>query len=366
MPDLAAALREPLALSPNRLTRFYRGGRLLDAFRGVPDAADDDRPEDWVGSATRAWTAAGRPPSPLGPSRVEVNGWRTTLEELVQLEPDALAGRELTERAGPTLGVLVKLLDAAERLPVHCHPSRRQAAALLGSRFGKTEAWLILGTRERTGRVWAGFREHVPEELLRDWIERQQTEVLLDALAEHPVAAGDVFFIPGGTPHAIGAGVFLLELQEPTDFSIIVETRDFPIDARDASLRLGWERALSFFDTRAAPPLRQSPRSVSSAVTDLLGPPAAPFFRALRMRLSGDAAPPFEPAYAVGVVLAGSGALHGASRRLELHRGVTVALPATAVEHARVSGEDLDLVWCLGPDPAALDRQPLPGVAAPA
>lgn len=216
MTALADALRDPIALTPNRIPRFYRGGRLLGGFLGLPDAADDDRPEDWVGSATRTWTRPGEPASPLGPSGVTVGSERLSLVEVLAREPEALIG----PARGRSLGLLVKLLDAGERLPVHCHPTRAAASKLLGSPFGKTEAWLILGTRdeEPAPRVWAGFRSDVAPDLLRSWIDKQDTKALLQALVEHPVRTGDVFLIPGGVPHAIGAGVFLLELQEPTDF----------------------------------------------------------------------------------------------------------------------------------------------------
>ncbi|MDP8905238.1 MAG: class I mannose-6-phosphate isomerase [Chloroflexota bacterium] len=359
MSRLAEALRDPIPLAPNRVRRFYRGGRLLDTFRGAPEPADGDQPEDWVGSATRAWTPAGAPAAAIGPSEVELNGERLTLAEVLRREPQALAGATLVTRAGPTLGVLVKLLDAAQRLPVHCHPSRFDAAALLGSRFGKTEAWLILGTRDSgSARVWAGFREPVERADLRSWIERQETDALLAALAELSVQAGDVLLIRAGVPHAIGAGVFLLELQEPTDFSVVAETRGFPIDPHDASLGLGWDRAVDLFDTRPPAALRQEQVALSESVTRLLGRAADPFFRALRVRVESEAsaAPPFEPTYAVGVVLAGRGAVEGESRRLELVTGTTFALPAAAVPNARLSTDaSLELIWCLGPEPGALD-----------
>jgi mannose-6-phosphate isomerase len=330
---------------------------MLDRFRGAPEAADDDRPEDWVGSATSTWTVPGRATSNLGVSSVTVGNRQVTLDAILAEEPEALAGRALVERAGPTLGVLVKLLDAGERLPVHCHPSRELAASLLGSRFGKTEAWIILATRDGgPASVWAGFREAVPTELLRGWIERQDTVAMLDALIEHRVTAGDVLLIGAGMPHAIGAGVFLLELQEPTDFSVVAEMRGFPVDAHDATLGLGWDVALDFFDTEAASGPRQRSTEGGGDVLGLLGPAADPFFRAVRQTVRGEAGAPFEPAYAVGVVTGGRGEIRGERAAIGLEPGVTFALPAAATASARLAGDDVEVTWCLGPDPAALER----------
>ena len=366
MTDLDDVLRDPIPLSPNRIPRFYRGGRMLAAFAGEPNAADDGRPEDWVGSATRTWTPPGAGRSDLGLSAVDVGGRRTTLAQLLVEAPEALVGPTWAAVVPPTLGVLVKLLDAGERLPVHAHPTRNAAARLLGSAFGKTEAWIILGVRDGSvPRVWAGFREPNGHDQLGDWIARQDVEAMLGALVEHAVAPGDVILVPGGQPHAIGAGVFLLELQEPTDFSVVAETRGFPIDPADASLRLGWEAAIEFFATEASGQLRQRPSEVAPTVTNLFGPAADAFFRALRHAPAAGQTtePPFEPGFAVGVVTGGRGVVRGARREVPLERGVTFVLPAAASSSTiSAASGGLELIWCLPPSqpPAQAHVEGLP------
>src|SRR5512132_908029 len=139
----------PWRLAPNRVDRFYTGGALLERFRGASedDARDGHRPEDWVGSVTGAWRAPGSRPSGEGLSVIDTPAGPRRLAELLAADPEAIAGHGLVERAGVTTGLLVKLLDAGVRLPVHAHPTRAFARERLGSLFGKAEAWLILGTR---------------------------------------------------------------------------------------------------------------------------------------------------------------------------------------------------------------------------
>ena len=126
-------------------------------------------------------------------------------------------------RFGTSTGVLAKLLDTAERLPVHVHPGRAFAREAFGSKFGKTEAWIVLDTRGDEAEVWVGLREAVETERYREWIADQDVDALLRSLNRISVRAGDVVYVPAGVPHAIGAGALIAELQEPTDFSFLCE-----------------------------------------------------------------------------------------------------------------------------------------------
>src|SRR5919204_332992 len=147
---------EPLRLEPTRVYRFYRGGAQLARFRGG-EAEDGSFPEDWVCSVTGA-TNAGRQQADEGLTRLEDG---RLLREAVAQEPEAWLGRAHVERFGVTTGLLVKLLDPAERILVHTHPDRAFAASHLGSEFGKTEAWIVLATREGAGEAFVGLREAV-------------------------------------------------------------------------------------------------------------------------------------------------------------------------------------------------------------
>jgi len=298
-------------LAPTRVHRFYRGGALIGRLRGEAEE-DTTMPEDWVGSVTRA----NNPGLDEGLSRL-ADG--RLLRDVIDADPDFWLGRGRT-----STGLLVKLLDAAERLPVHAHPDRAFAQEHFGSQFGKTEAWLVLETRGGESEVWVGLREPVERDAYRRWIATQDTAALLSSLHHVSVRRGDVVFVPAGVPHAIGAGALIAELQEPTDYSIVCEWSGFPIDPDNAHLGLGWDVVLDALDLRAREPILELPSE------------AAEFFWA-------DEVP--EPAGRFGVllVLEGEGDIDGQPARA----GDAFAVPA-ATDRLDVSGE-LRIVRCLGP-----------------
>src|SRR5690348_18436720 len=104
-------LTRPWRLLPNRVDRFYRGGYLLDTFRRAPEPVDTNRPEDWLGSATRSWTPPGAEPTEEGLSDAELGGSVRRVADVLASDRAAVAGERLAGTG--TTGVLVKLLDAS-------------------------------------------------------------------------------------------------------------------------------------------------------------------------------------------------------------------------------------------------------------
>ncbi len=108
--------------------------------------------------------------------------------------------------------LLLKLLDAREKLSVQVHPSDIYARRVEG-KFGKTEAWVILAADENAQLVF-GVKENVTREQLKEASDSAQIESLLRFL---PVKAGDTLYIAAGTVHAIGGGIVLYEIQQSSD-----------------------------------------------------------------------------------------------------------------------------------------------------
>jgi mannose-6-phosphate isomerase len=335
---------KPVVLPPNRFRHFYRGGRRIERLRGIPpDAAN--MPEDWVGSTT---TRFGQPH--LGLSALPDG---RLLRDVIAEDPLGWLGPAHVDTYGPELDLLVKLLDTGQRLIVHVHPDREFAARYLGCRHGKTEAWIIIETENPDAFVYLGFRVPVDAGTVRGWVDGQDTEAMLAALNAVPVAPGDVILVPAGLPHAIGAGVFLVELQEPTDFSVVLEWKGFDLNgAADGHLGLGYDVALECLDRSSwgteRITLLRGPAHDGSARARLLPPEADPFVRAERVR---DGAV-LEPSVAVLVMTDGNGTLHlPDGDDVALRRGETIIVPYAAGS-STVHGA-VELIRCLPPAPTA-------------
>lgn len=155
-----------------------------------------------------------------------IRGTGTYLKELVERYPTELLGERHLAHCGKTLGVLVKLLDAAERLTVQVHPTAECAKRLFSSPFGKTECWHIIDTREINGEkpcIYLGFKEGITLEAWKNCFATQDISAMLSLLHRIEVNVGDTFIVRGGVPHGIGAGCFLVEIQEPTDYTVRTE-----------------------------------------------------------------------------------------------------------------------------------------------
>lgn len=111
--------------------------------------------------------------------------------------------------------ILVKYIFTSEKLSVQVHPSDAQAKALGETDRGKEECWLVIDA-EPGATLGVGFKQPIDADTMRTAALDGSIE---DLLMWHPVQAGDFFYIPAGTVHAIGAGVSLIEIQQNSDIT---------------------------------------------------------------------------------------------------------------------------------------------------
>jgi mannose-6-phosphate isomerase len=314
-------LVQPIVLGPNMPEMFYRGDGRIDRFRGT--SGHEDRPEDWIASVTARFGTQSD-----GMTRLPDG---SLLAEAVAADPEGWLGRDHVAKYGSDTGLLVKLLDAGQRLPVHVHPDRRFAAEHLASPHGKTEAWIVVEA-DPGAAVHLGFSRDVEAAELTGWARDQDIKSLLAVTNRVPVSAGDTVLCPAGTPHAISEGILVVELQEPADLSIMLEWSTFGLGPGDATLGLPLEEALACIDRRACPPERLDAlrgRPLNSAAGSLLPAEADPFFVA--ERIDTQVSHHLSQSYGVLVVTAGDGHLgteNGAS--VPVSRGSTVVIPHAA------------------------------------
>ncbi|KKK33656.1 mannose-6-phosphate isomerase [Mesobacillus campisalis] len=239
-----------MKLSPARSLRTYLGGKLIEELHGAAEPKDSHYPEEWMISVVSSRTA-GREEDGL--NKVDLPDEDITLKELVDASPEDFLGKAHTEKFGNKTGVLVKLIDSAERLIIQTHPDKEKALELFGSAYGKTECWHFVGGREINGavpHVYVGFKPGVTREQWKTLFDQQDVQGMLDCMHKYDVQHGDTFLIEAGTPHAIGAGCLLVEIQEPTDYTIRMErTSPSGLEIEDYLIHqgIGFEKMFDIF-----------------------------------------------------------------------------------------------------------------------
>ena len=235
----------PLRLQPLFKQRPWGGRRLAQQWH-KPDANSTGWAESWE-------------VVDLGDDQSRVLGGPfdgRSLHDMVCEHPDELLGRHAACEQFP---LLLKFLDAAETLSVQVHPNDEQAATLAPGQRGKSEAWVILAA-ESNSRLSVGLKHGVDRATLERHLAAGTVEQCLHSI---PARVGDVISVPAGTVHAIGAGISLAEIQQPSD----VTFRLFDWNRRDAHDRLRplhIEQALQCIDFSLGPVSPLVPRRLDA------------------------------------------------------------------------------------------------------
>lgn len=340
----------PVFFKRNRVFRVYLGGKLFSDLLG--DAPEDGNlPEEWICSSVRAINPGHT--DPLEGISLRLEDGKPFSELLAENKKEYLGDRE-------DLGVLVKYLDSAIRLPMQVHPTRAFSRENFGSPYGKAEAWLILATRE-DACIYFGFSREVSRAEFEAAIAESETNT--DAMTRFvnrvPVKTGDVFFVDAGVIHAIGAGCLILEVQEPSDFTIQPEyfCGDYRLSESEMYLGLTPEKAIDcfHFDKYGEAVLtngRKVPRVLLDTDTlkteELIGEDATPCFGMKRYFLTGGTLTLDLPA-SVYICVDGEGEILSEGERTPVKKGDYFFLPAAAAgKCTAVTEGKMTLVSCVG------------------
>lgn len=200
-PTTTPSLAEPLLFTRLLFEKVW-GGRSLERTPGIP--------LELPGPVGETWELVDRDDHNSTVARGPHAG--RSLRTLLESEPRALLGAA-RPAAGGHFPVLIKFLSATKPLSVQVHPDQAAAKKLGQGEEGKDEAWYILAA-EPESQIYLGLQ---PEVSASDFAAKADGPEVVDCLRAWPVHAGQFVFVPGGTIHAIGEGITLLEVQNNSD-----------------------------------------------------------------------------------------------------------------------------------------------------
>ena len=223
--------------------------------------------------------------------------------------------------------VLIKLIDARDKLSVQVHPENDYAQRVEGE-YGKTEMWYIVDCDENASLIY-GFKENISKEDFRRAIEEN---TLLDKVNTVPVKKGDVFFIKSGTLHAIGKGILIAEIQQNSNTTYRVY--DYGRIGADGNPReLHIEKALDVTDLKPAKPYKlQKPLELDGRTVQLLAD--CDYFTVSRQDVREKTKITVsENSFCHILVIDGEASLSAEDGELSLKKGSSIFIPAGSGEY---------------------------------
>ncbi len=205
-------LNYPLKFKPILKERIWGGRKLIDVLQK----------ESEIKKPGESWEISGHESDVSIVENGALKG--RSLEELIKEYKEKLVGKKNYEQYGSKFPLLIKYIDAREKLSVQLHPDDEMAQQRHNS-FGKTEMWVIIDA-EDDAEITVGFKPGVDKKKYLESLEIGNIENLLKS---EKVKKGDAFFIGPGKVHAIGAGILLAEIQQTSDITY----RIFDYNRRD-------------------------------------------------------------------------------------------------------------------------------------
>lgn len=301
---------EVLLLKPTVKDTIWGGTRLISEF-GF-ETKEDNIAEAWMLSCHKD-----------GPAYVQ-NGVYAgkTLNEAIEAEGKGVLGANNADKLD--FPILIKLIDAKEKLSVQVHPGDEYARRVENEN-GKTEAWYILDAAPGAQLVY-GVKRKISRKAFSESIRRKEVETILNFVNVKP---GDVVFIPSGMLHAIGAGIFLAEVQQSSNTTYRVYDYDRPgKDGKPRELHI--EKATDVVDL-TVPSADFTPQGEpmitnEAEKTYLTG---CRYFKMYSLNVNGayEDSASYESFVSL-LVLSGEGELRCGEQKLPLAKGSSVFIPA--------------------------------------
>lgn len=253
-----------------------------------------------------------------------------SLNQLVREQKACLVGEENYRRFGDEFPLLIKFIDARQDLSIQVHPTD-EIAHRQGKSHGKTEMWYALESTPGA-RLYNGLKQKITPEQYEEMVE---SGTITDALARYEVHEGDVFFIPAGRIHAIGAGCFVAEIQQTSD--VTYRIYDFKRKDKDGNYReLHTKEAAESIDYTVLPNYRAGYKPQKNEGVQLV---ECPYFTTAVYDLTEPMTLDYSEldSFIILIGVKGEGKLTVGGMSIDFRLGDTVLLPATT-EEVKVEG----------------------------
>lgn len=252
-----------------------------------------------------------------------------TLTEVMDEYGADLAGRKIFKKYGTEFPLLIKFIDARDNLSVQVHPDDAKASRIRPGMKGKTEMWYVVGA-DKGARLLSGLTQEITPD---EYEEKVRDNTIMDVLASYKVHQGDVFFLPAGRIHAIGAGTFVAEIQQTSDITYrIYDYGRLGLDGKPRELHI--EQAKEAIDYTVLPNYRTEYSKVRNSETLLVD---CDYFTTTLFDLDKPASKNLSAldSFVVVICVSGEGTLvdnegDGSVHRLELRQGETILVPSTS------------------------------------
>ena len=245
-----------------------------------------------------------------------------SLDELIHTYGKQLVGGQVMERFGTRFPLLIKFIDARDNLSIQVHPNDELAKARHNS-FGKTEMWYVIKAAPGAA-LYSGFSKQIDA---NEYVERVKNNTFMDVLQRYDVAEGDVFFLPAGRVHAIGAGCFIAEIQQTSNITYRIYDYNRK-DANGNTRELHTELAKDAIDYTLYPDYRTHYKAHTNATVELAD---CKYFTTNLLDIDVTMTRDFSEldSFVVYICMGGSATLQdNKGNQLQVHQGQTVLIPA--------------------------------------
>ena len=245
-----------------------------------------------------------------------------SLDELIRIYGKQLLGEKVIEQFSSTFPLLIKFIDARDNLSIQVHPDDELAKKRHNS-FGKTEMWYVINAAPGAA-LYSGFSKQIDAD---EYVKRVEDNTIMDVLQRYEVSAGDVFFLPAGRVHAIGAGCFIAELQQTSNITYRIYDYNRK-DANGKGRELHTELAKDAIDYTFYPDYRTHYKAHTNATVELAN---CKYFTTNLLELDTIMVRDFSEldSFVVYICMGGKATIRdNKGNDISIHQGQTVLIPA--------------------------------------